>query len=194
MIPLGDDNFESIPIDFDFKYFSQTYTHLKISTNGYVFFKGSSKCCLISQPVLSNLISGLNYDLNTLNGGKIFYQNINLSSQFLYSSIKADLMLYTSNEPTYILRITFDNVHNYENDNYLASFQLVLASCLNASFIILKYSSCVNNLLSLPGLYFMNSTQEQDYIIIENPCNSSNVNSKGLWIFEVTDYPSNFLK
>ena len=193
MIPLGDDNFQSIPIDFTFNYFTQSFTTLKISTNGFVYFSGSYKCCLLSQPLSSNIISGLNYDLNTLNGGKIFYQYITSSDTYLYNAVKADLNKLNANfAPTNILRITFDNVHDYDNDNKLATFQIVLAKDSGSlSYVMVKYTSCIDSLLNAPGLYYMNTTSHQQLSIsFQNPCTSSNVNSNGLWVYDVSNFPS----
>jgi hypothetical protein len=114
----GNDNFGSVPINFNFNYFGTFYSQLNIHTNGYVYFNSES-----------SRISALNYDLitssyyydidsNKRHGGGIYYQNLNSQSSD-FNSIKSDLNRLNSNfVPTNLFRIKYDNVSNMVVSNY----------------------------------------------------------------------------
>ena len=74
----GDDNTGIVSMYFNFNFFSQSYSTLNISTNGYVLFDSS------------NSMYALNYDLDTRYSGGIFYQNLNSQSND-FNSIKSDI-------------------------------------------------------------------------------------------------------
>ena len=155
--------------------------------NGFVYFSGS-KCCYVSQPSLSNLISGQNYDINTEYGGQIYYENMDSASNVDFGSVQSDLSKLNSTfVPTNIFRVTFDGVVDAIDAVEFASFQIILASDSAKSYVMLKYTSCVADLLTTPGLYYLNTSNKQSSKSIVDPCNSSNVNSNGLWIFDVTN-------
>ena len=87
--------------------------------------------------------------------------------------------------PTDLFRITYENVPAYRYNTILASFQIILASSLSSSFVVLKYTSCLSNatLRSIPRLEYTLSTTSS--IQISNPCYDSNVNLTGTWVFDV---------
>jgi hypothetical protein len=178
----GDDNYGSVSINFNFNYFGTYYSQLNINTNGYVFFDSSNSYAGIS-------ISGLNYDLDTRTSGGIYYQNLNSQSTD-FNSIKSDLNRLNSNfVPTNLFRITYFNVPNYGSGGYIASFQIILATDLSKSYVLLKYTSCLTglSLRATPGLYYFSSLNGQQMSnTISNPCSSSNVNLNGTWVFDAS--------
>ena len=182
MITRGDDNSETVAINFNFKYYYRTFSSMIIYTNGYVYFASAS-----------NAINALPYDLDTRYGGGIYYQNLNSQSPD-FNSIKSDLNRLNSNfVPTNLFRSTYDNVPNYVGGGSLgslrASFQIVLASDGTKSYVLLKYSSCLSGstLRATPGLYYLSLSNEQQMSNqITNPCSSSNVNLGGTWVFDVS--------
>ena len=183
MFTRGDDNYGTISINFNFKYFGQSFTQLTISTNGYVNFGTSSSTS-------GNWISALHYDLDTRRSGGIYYQNLNSQSSD-FNSIKSDInRLNTTFVPTNLFRVTYDNVPTYSASSYIASFQIVLASDASKSYVLGKYSSCltsISSLNSIPGAYYLLSNGQQMSIQIPgNPCTNSNVNLAGTWVTDVT--------
>ena len=189
MFTRGDDNYQIVSINFDFKFFNNIFTSLTINTNGYVYFNGLAGCCSITLPTLTNSISALNYDLDARTSGAIYYQNLNSSSSG-FSSIKSDLnRLNSSFIPANMFRITFDNVPTYSYSSILASFQIVLASDSSRSYVLLKYTSCLSSSVTLstsPGLYYLSTNGQQLSMLVANPCTSSNVNLVGTWVFDVS--------
>ena len=187
MFPYGDDNYEIVPINFNFTYFHYFFDTLTIDTNGFIYFSGK-KCCDIALRSDSNAISGLNYDLNTASEGEIVYENV-YSNSSDFGLIKSDInRLNSAFVPTNVFRITYYNVPDYfEKINY-ASFQVILASDSSKNYVALKYYSCLSglSLLSSPGLNYLNQSGHNFSIKIENPCGSSNVNLTGTWVFDVS--------
>ena len=61
MFTRGDDNYGTVPINFNFKYFGLLTSQVYISTNGFVSFGG----IVSSRNASGNAISALNYDLDT---------------------------------------------------------------------------------------------------------------------------------
>ncbi len=179
MFPRGDDNYGTVNINFIFNYFGKACTQLTIFTNGYVRFVASTS--------VNYFISGLNQDLITTTSGGIYYDNLN--SQYSdYNSIKSDLNLLNYNfMPTNIFRITYDNVPKLNAAANKASFQIILASNATKSFVILKYTSCLNGigLSQTPGLYYLSNGQQKSSTITI-PCSNSNVNLGGTWVFDVS--------
>ena len=67
IIPEGNDNFEIVPIGFDFLFFNRIYKNVTISTNGFILFNSTSRCCTTSSiPKLSNVITAFHYDIDSM--------------------------------------------------------------------------------------------------------------------------------
>ena len=132
----------------------------------------------------------MDYDLDTRYSGGIYYQNLDsLSNDF--NSIKSDLNRLNSGfNPTNLFRITYDNVPDLSTGTLLASFQIILAMSSSSSYVLLKYTSCLSNrtLSTPPGIYFTLYNGQQSFNQLSNPCNSSNVNLIGTWVFQVWAY------
>jgi hypothetical protein len=178
----GDDNYGPVSINFNYKYYGTHYSQLLISTNGFINFDNANSASS------GNSISALNYDLITSDSGGIYYQNLNSQSPD-FNSIKSDLNRLNSNfVPTNMFRITFYNVPDWRTRSYIASFQIVLASDVSTSYVLLKYTSCLTGvtLTSMQALYYrLSNGQQMSNQISTNPCTSSNVNRVGTWVFDV---------
>jgi len=187
MFPRGD-NYGTVPINFNFNYFSQSFSQLTINTNGFIIFGTIS-------PSPGNWISALNYDLDTSTSGGIYYQNLNSQSSD-FNSIRSDLnRLNASFVPTNLFRITYDNVPNYGSSSYFVSFQIILASDASNSYVLLKYTSCFASgyLTHVPALYYLSANGEyMSSQISFFPCTETNVNQGGTWVFDVSSSNSQF--
>jgi hypothetical protein len=184
LLTRGDDNSETLLINFNFNYYGTYFSQFLISTNGFINFdtaNGASSS--------GNAISAFNYDLDTRTSGGIYYQNLNSQSSDFYS-IKSDLNRLNSNfRPTNLFRITYFNVPKYASSGYIASFQIILASDASKSYVLLKYTSCLTglSLSSMQALYYrLSNGQQMSNQMSTNPCNGTNVNLGGTWVFDVT--------
>jgi hypothetical protein len=162
---------------------------VSISSNGYVCLGTNTACGYITRPTYSNIIVGLNFDLNPKRSGSgnIFYQSLSLNSTFFQSACDLVNLLNADFMPTNIFMITYDDVYTYSGYStaYLASFQIYLMANVLKSYVIFQYTSCLNglSLRSSSGLnFYIASTSKQ--MSITNQCNSSNVNKTGIWVFE----------
>jgi hypothetical protein len=188
----GDDNSDAVSINFNFNYFSQSYSQLTINTNGYINFDTSSGGNIAASG--SYFISGLNYDLDSRTSGGIYYQNLNSQSSD-FNSIKSDLnRLDATFVPSNLFRITYDNVLLYGSSVNSVSFQIILASDSSKSYVLLKYTTCLSSsfaLRTLPGLYYLVNGQQTFIPISNSSCSASNVNLAGTWVFNVTSATGN---
>ena len=181
MFTRGDDNYGTISINFNFKYFGQSYSQLTISTNGYISFGTSSSTS-------GNWISAIYYDLDTRTSGGIYYQNLN-SQSVDFNSIKSDLnRLNPTFVPTNLFRITYDNVPIKDKSSLLSSFQIVLASDSSKSYVLFKYIKCSYDVFySATELFYLSSNlQQMSKRVSFNPCTETNVNLPGTWVLDVT--------
>ena len=192
MFTRGDDNSDAVSINFNFNYFSQSYSQLTINTNGYINFDTSSGGNIAASG--SYFISGLNYDLDSRTSGGIYYQNLNSQSSD-FNSIKSDLnRLDATFVPSNLFRITYDNVLLYGSSVNSVSFQIILASSSSKSYVLLKYTTCLSSsfaLRTLPGLYYLVNGQQTFIPISNSSCSASNVNLAGTWVFNVTSATGN---
>ena len=192
---VGDDNYQSIKLNFTFQYFHRKINKLRVATNGFVELHVQKSGWIAMYTNQTNSISGFNYDLSTLYAGAIYYEDVKSESS-LFSMIKKDLnLLIPSFVPVNIFIISYENVPSSSSDfKELVSFQIIIAIDSVKSYIALKYYSCLSNvtLLTTPGLYYVEGNNPskkynvQNLIKIEDPCFSSNVNSSGTWIFDVS--------
>jgi hypothetical protein len=165
-------------MNFNFNFFGRSYSVLTISTNGYVYFDST------------NSIDALSYwYLDTRKRGGIYYQNLNSQSSD-FNSIKSDInQLNSAFNPTNLFRITYDNVPAYGQSSLIASFQIILASSSSSSYVLLKYTSCLSDYVSLsttPGIYYTLSNGQPYSSTFSSPCSWSNVNLRGTWVFDVS--------
>jgi hypothetical protein len=166
-------------MSFNFNFFGRSYFELCIYTNGYVEFDDY------------NSIYALYYDLDTTESGGIYYQNLETTSND-FNLIKSDInRLNSAFNPANLFRITYDNVpasrkNSFTQDDALASFQIILATNGSSSYVLLKYTSCIylSSSYKQPGFYHkFENGQEFSPNQFSNPCDSSNVNLTGTWVF-----------
>ena len=185
----ADDSFTLASLGFNFAVGESVYTQVTISTNGYVCLGYNSNCGSITRPTLTNMLVGLNLDLNTARSGsgQIYYQKLSQNSTFFQTSSDTVKLINSTIVPTNIFMITYDAVIPYSSSydtTYKASFQIFLITDSSASYAIFKFTSCLNgiSLLAPSGLnYYIACSWKQD--VITNQCSSSNVNRTGIWVF-----------
>jgi hypothetical protein len=159
---------------------------VSISSNGYVCLGTNYGCGSSKITTSSDIIVGLNYDLNpTASGsGKIYYQSLSSNSTFFQPVCDIVNSLDTFFIPKNIFMITYDGVYIVSGYD-TASFQIFLLTNFLKTYVIFQYASCLNglSLLSPSGLNFLVSGSLKQ-IIIENQCDSTNVNQTGVWVYE----------
>ena len=135
------------------------------------------------------MLVGLNYDLDSSRSGsgQIYYQTLNPSSTFFQSASDTVKLMNPAIVPTNIFMITYDAVLTFGDDEtYKATFQIFLLTNSSSSYVIFQYTSCLNGetLLAPSGLIYCYAGiwQEDE---ITNQCSSSNVNSIGIWVFDL---------
>lgn len=104
-LSLGDDSVSSaLPIGFSFTFFSQTYSSVYVSSNGFVSFALSSSGCCTGQ-VLPNsaspngLIAGCWEDLDPSEGGEVLYATVGISPNREFIVHFHDIEHYSSGNP-----------------------------------------------------------------------------------------------
>ena len=192
MVKPGRGNSVNVPISFNFQYFSIFFNQLTIFTNGFIRFNYYD--FIRSQTYYSYAIA-MAYDLDTTSSGFITYQNIYPQSND-FNGVKSDLNRFSSSfTPTNVFRIMFTKVPLFTSaaSPPTASFQIILASdSSSSSLLLLRYASCFSSSIFQiysPTLYYNDYNGAQQNIAIgtgSNMCTSSNVNSVGLWVFNVT--------
>lgn len=79
-ITLGDDDFEEVPIGFEFPFFGEPITHVKISSNGYLTTGGDadvfSNAPCFTPDAPNSAIFGLWDDFDPSAGGSISYETV----------------------------------------------------------------------------------------------------------------------
>lgn len=193
LFPRGDDNFASLRFPFFFRFFDNNYRLVTLSTNGFLVFSSATRCCSLYMPRLSNSISAHHFDLSTSSlgsGGGIYFQTLNTSSSELVT-VQSDVnKLAPGFVPRNAFRVVFANVSALK-DTAKVSFEVVLATDTVSSFVTLKYTACVTNqpLIRTPSLNYLDLKGNLITVNIStsSPCNSSNVNVTGIWVFAVTN-------
>lgn len=120
-LTLSDDDYEEIPIGFDFQFYGLTYPSVKVSSNGYLTF-GTDGTDFSNDPIPSttqpnNFIAPFWDDLNPSNGGEVYY-------------------LLTGTIPNRVLTIEWYQVPHY-SDIGAATFEVTLYESNNE--IVFQY-------------------------------------------------------
>jgi hypothetical protein len=172
-------------LNFVFSYVNRNFNAIKITKYGYVYFS------LGSTVTSGNSIVGLNFQADT-SEGSIFYQNL-YSPSLAFNRTQSTINRVNSGfVPTNMFRITYLNVPIYFGSNpaVRATFQVILATDSTKSYVVLNYTDCLADQApkTNPGLYYLDQNGQQSSAVIrENPCRGSNVNSNGIWVFDVTN-------
>jgi hypothetical protein len=192
-MPSADNSYTVASLGFNFAYAGTVYTQVSISTNGYVCL-GSISCSSTTRPSNTNVIVGLNADLDTARSesGQIYYQRLSSGSSNFISAQSTVNLLNPSFSPTNIFMITYDKVLHHSgtyNTTVMGSFQIFLLtdSASYNSYVIFMYASCLNGIgLNVPsGLAFTTASNFQQ-VTIANQCASSNVGRTGKWVMSLT--------
>ena len=193
------------------------YTEISINSNGFVCL-GRNKACddviykgfcsELQRPYPHDILVGLNFclkdfeDLNKSDSSRIYFEKLNSDMMVDYTLVKGYInVLNPSFLPSNMFVIVFDQVWPRPYTNYNsespASFQIFLSTNSTMSFVIFKYTSCLKNaiLFASSGLNHDNGGILEEVNIVDGEqCTGSNVNEKGVWLFEVTStIPSKFV-
>lgn len=175
-IQNGDDNSQLVDLNFDFPFYKTNYKQLTISTNGFVSF------------ITNNEIRPYYADFITVLQGNVFYRSIDQSSvDLLTIQNEISQLLQTSFEAKNAFVITYDNVQLFSDRSDFANFQLILSTDSIQSYVTINYGSCLTSrYLPISEIVCLDNVYSIVRKTIVNPCESSNVNLTGKWIFNVT--------
>jgi len=88
-VPLGDDDFIDVTLPFNFSFYGQNKTNIKISSNGYLTF-GDQPIKYDNEPIpnqevlsANDLIAPFWEDFNPLKGGGIYYYSLPAEERFI---------------------------------------------------------------------------------------------------------------
>ncbi|XP_026107745.1 sushi, nidogen and EGF-like domain-containing protein 1 [Carassius auratus] len=204
--PVDDDGSSSvIQLSSPFLFFGRTYQQIYVNNNGHLTFdKPSSLYTPYSFPAnrSQDIIAGLWTNLNNNVRGVISYQQYTNGNVLTRASqdINTHFPNLTSNA-SWVFVATWDKVAYFNLSSTETSFQVVLISDGNFSFILMNYGDiAVTEHPVQAGYDTVNST---DYFvipgsnngsIISNLRNSSNVNVTGRWVFRVDGGQHNISK
>ncbi len=171
---------------------------MSIYFDGYVCLGENRNCHLDQKETPHDALVGLYYDLdpNRVGSGQIYYKLLN-SYTFEFKSTKACLNIHNPEfEPSEIFMITYDRVlsTNLKTDSRF-SFQIFVSTdLLKNSIVSFKYTLCPTdiNLKGTSGLNYKKYDGTLKIVKIDDDqqCTGSNVNQKGVWISDVTNYTS----
>lgn len=204
-IPTNSEN-KVLKLGFEFKYFGTVYSEININENGFVCL-GRNEACdgfIITRPYPHDILVGLNFDLDLWGRygrkrGQIYFKKLCPDTAAAdYTLVKGFLNDFNPRfSPKNMFSITFDEVWEYyaSNRNPItpASFQIFLVSDDIMSYVIFKYTSCLKGetLLASSGLNHNNQGILESVNIIDGEqCTGSNVNERGVWVFEAKSISS----
>ena len=195
----ADDSAFTVELGFDFYYFSQFYSNLSISINGFLSFS-SIELENGSLPIKvnnhSNTIAAFNSDLMTKRCGSLYIRLISDVSTLNIIGNEISSLLYNSSnstftfKPTNALVATWYQVCSYHNSiNGTVSFQLIISTDGRQTFLTINY-----DVLEFPaefGSFFQyldsNNNWKKTQIAPSGLQNLSNVNVNGKWIYHLSD-------
>ncbi|XP_059386332.1 uncharacterized protein LOC132121165 [Carassius carassius] len=185
-----------------FSFFGRKYQQIYVNNNGYLTFnQSSSQFVPYSFPARGSqdIIAGLWTDLDNRLRGVVSYHQY--TSGNVLTRATQDINTHFPNlnfTASWVFVATWDKVAYFSLTNTETSFQVVLISGRNFSFILMNYGDiAVTGHPVQAGYDTINST---DYFVIpgsingsfvSNLRNSSNVNVPGRWVFRVDSGPGN---
>ncbi|XP_059386333.1 uncharacterized protein LOC132121166 [Carassius carassius] len=204
--PVDDEGSSSvIQLLSPFLFFGRTYQQIYVNNNGHLTFdKPSSLYTPYSFPAnrSQDIIAGLWTNLNNNVRGVISYQQYTYGNVLTRASqdINTHFPNLTSNA-SWVFVATWDKVAYFNLSSTETSFQVVLISDGNFSFILINYGDiAVTEHQVQAGYDTVNSTHyfvipgSNNGSIISNLRNSSNVNVTGRWAFRVDSGQHNISK
>ncbi|XP_059386334.1 sushi, nidogen and EGF-like domain-containing protein 1 [Carassius carassius] len=199
---VDDGSSSVIPLSNPFLFFGRTYQQIYVNNNGYLTFnQPSSQFVPYSFPASrsQDVIAGLWTDLDNRLRGVVSYQQY--TSGNVLTRATQDINTHFSNlylNSSWVFVATWNKVAYFNLNNTETSFQVVLISGRNFSFILMNYGDiAVTGHPVQAGYDTINSTH---YFVIpgsingsfvSNLRNSSNVNVPGQWAFRVDGGPGN---
>ncbi|XP_036429017.1 uncharacterized protein LOC118809643 isoform X2 [Colossoma macropomum] len=190
-----------ISLQSPFSFFGYSYPQIYVNNNGHLTFDrpwyGYTPYQFPARGV-RDIIAPLWTDIdNSLNGVISYHQYTNHS---VVSQATQDINQYFPGlnfTASWVFVATWNKVAYYKNASQ-SSFQVVLISGGNSSFILMNYGVIAPTVLGVEAGYdTVNSTdyflipRSNDTSFISNLSNSSNVNVSGRWAFKVTGGPRN---
>ncbi|KAL1264778.1 hypothetical protein QQF64_005133 [Cirrhinus molitorella] len=194
---FADDGSSSlIQLSSPFLFFGRTYRQIYVNNNGHLTFnQPSSAFTPYSFPTNGNqdIIAGLWTNLDNSVRGFVSYQQY--TSGNVLTRTTQDINTYFPNlnfSASWVFVATWNKVAYFNLANLEASFQVVLISGSNYSFILMNYGDiAVTGNPVQAGYGTINSTSyfvipgSNSGTFISNLRNSSNVNVPGRWAFRV---------
>ncbi|KAL7869915.1 hypothetical protein AOLI_G00139030 [Acnodon oligacanthus] len=201
-IVYDDGSSPAISLQSPFTFFGHTYSQIYVNNNGHLTFDrpfyGYAPYQFPAHGV-RDIIAPFWIDIDSSLNGVISYKQYRNGS--VLSQATQDINQYFPGlnfTAAWVFVATWDKVAYYNNPSQ-SSFQVVLISGGNSSFILMNYGMIAPTVLKVEAGYdTVNST---DYFLIprsnessfvSNLSNSSNVNVPGRWAFKVTGGPRNF--
>ncbi|KAL6474828.1 hypothetical protein MHYP_G00158680 [Metynnis hypsauchen] len=192
----------AISLQSPFTFFGHTYSQIYVNNNGHLTFDrpwyGYTPYQFPAHGI-RDIIAPLWTDIDTSLNGVVSYHQYTAYS--VISQATQDINQYFPGlnfTASWVFVATWDKVAFYNNHSQ-SSFQVVLISGGNSSFILMNYGVIAPTVLKVEAGYdTVNSTDyfliphSNDTSFISNLSNSSNVNVPGRWAFKVTGGPRNF--
>lgn len=210
-VPKGDDNSIQQCPSIDVPINAENLGCFYISTNGYIT-NGQLLPYTPNQASVSSdamTLMPLWTDIDTLNGGVIFYQiydvyadNPVTSSQEVLSAIETLFSeIATSFTPKWALKVTWDAVGPFNANNESLTFQFILATDGTRTYLAYLYENCEFSWLTSRNAIMGYVYPETVYYHLNSSTpgifdlrHQTNTNSKnGVFLFEIsTDYTTNY--
>jgi hypothetical protein len=167
-----------IQINFNFFYSGKIYKSCLICTYGYIWFDNNY------------FIAAFAHDLDTTRNGYIYYRLTN--NQQILNQIGQEInsLKYsntTNYMPTSAFVVTWESVASFDTSiSGYVSFQISLSTDGSSSFLTINYGTL--GFTADYGSYFQCGSYSTCYTTISNtnPEFSSNVGSKGKWIYNIS--------
>ncbi|XP_067226379.1 mucin-like protein [Chanodichthys erythropterus] len=185
-----------IPLLSPFLFFGRRYQQIYVNNNGHLTFnQPSSQFVPYSLPAFDgqDIIAGLWTDLDNRARGVVSYHQYTNGSVLTRTTL--DINNHFPNltfNASWVFVATWDKVAYFPFSNTETSFQVVLISGSNFSFILMNYGDIAVTRLPVEAGY--NTINSFNYFMIpgsnngsfiSNLKNSSNVNVPGRWAFRV---------
>ncbi|XP_077056397.1 sushi, nidogen and EGF-like domain-containing protein 1 isoform X2 [Siphateles boraxobius] len=195
-IAVEDENSTRIDLWRPFVFFGRTYNKTYVNSNGHLTFNQSSSEFYVKYFPINgseDIIAPLWTDVDVSMNGIISYQQYSNGSVLTQATQDINQYFpYLSFTATWVLVATWDRVEYFYHSGTETSFQVVLISGGNLSFILMNYGDCAVAYNAVQAGYdTVNSTAH--FVIpgsingsfIPNLMYSSNVNVPGRWAFRV---------
>jgi alpha-tectorin len=197
-LPKSDDDSYGL-IVFKLPFYNKVYSKIYINTNGLIsFLSPISKTYALKNyiPISTPLISPFWSDINTLEGGQIYYRESSCSCDLNLAKTDISNVYSYSFNPSRVYIITWDQVAAYNGNSSLNNtFQVVIATDELLSFLIFNFGDMAwpNSQFSMNSFFGyntgdnINSYSYPDSFTnnITSVSSDSNVNIPGKWVFMV---------